>query len=114
MGGAGRDKNVRCLTFFVSQLTASDELAHMRNTVKLVDNDFSIILEKSASDQLRQMLTASDELAQMRNAHLACMENRHLRILVKALANSHWLTTTFPKSLRNLHRINFVRCAYRS
>ena len=37
----------------------------------LVDNDFSRVFEKSASDQLRQMclsqLTASDELAQMRN-----------------------------------------------
>ena len=35
----------------------------------LVDNNFSLIIEKSASDQLRQMclsqLTASEELAQV-------------------------------------------------
>ena len=52
------------------------ESRHLRILVKsvgkflLIDNDFSIIVEKSASDQLRQMclsqLTASDELAQMR------------------------------------------------
>ena len=52
------------------------ESRHLRILVEsvgkflLIDNDFSIIVEKSASDQLRQMclsqLTASDGLAQMR------------------------------------------------
>ena len=59
MGGGGGDNNVLCLALIVSQLTASDELAQMRNTVK-------------------------------------------------TSANSYLLTTTFQ------HRINFVRCAYRS
>ena len=45
----------------------------------MVDNDFSIFLQKSASDQLRQMclshFSASDELSQMINTHLACVES---------------------------------------
>ena len=43
----------------------------------LLDNDFSMILVKSASDQLRQMclsqFVASDELAQMRSTHRKCL-----------------------------------------
>ena len=48
-------------------------------TFLLADNDFSIIVAKSASDQLRQMClsqsTVSDELAQMQKTLLACMES---------------------------------------
>ena len=53
--------------------TSSHPCENISNFI-LIDSDFSMIVEKSASDQLRQMclsqLTASDDLAEMRNTHL--------------------------------------------
>ena len=76
----GRDNNVLCFC-----IVSRSALAGGRTTCGSCaasfgrDYDFSIFLQKSASDQLRQMclsqFSASDELPHMINIHLVCVES---------------------------------------